>query len=498
MSDPAATAFKGIKLPTDPKERKEFAFRVLKELEKRRNDNPFQPPFLRKHKGGQAPFIVNKSRISGFVAGNRAGKTLAGWARTFKIATNTMPGLNVPVPNTQWIVSLTGERQREVIQPTIRQWWPGEHISEKNIHYGYKKVWDYIDLHNGSRLVFKSNEQGREAFQGSSILGGWFDEEPNEGVYEETLTRTVDQDGYIWITATPLLGMTWFYDRIYEEAQKENSEVSVFTASMYDNPSLSRKAIEAYIRSIPDEAQKESRIYGKFLHMEGLIYKDFDEAKIVVDELPKDVYDENTSEVNGALDAYCGIDTGRCVSAVLSVVDTKGMSWHLETYYAEDLPIKTHAARIRAICNKWGVWPMFYLDPSSQFFMELSEHGIPVNRAPLAGEAAIDVVQRYLKEGKIRILRDTNERLLWERRRYQWDRWRGKMAQYHDPKKPKPMKRHDHAVDAWKYMLAPRPDPTVLPVSEKDVDMVTQIRRRAQAKCYARQRSREVNSTGGY
>ena len=432
------------------------------------------------------------------VAGNRSGKTLGGWARTFKLATNTLPGINVPVPNVQWIVSLTGERQREVIQPTIREWWPGAHIQEKNIHYSYKKVWDYIDMNNGSRLVFKSNEQGREAFQGSSILGGWFDEEPNEGVYEETFTRTVDQDGYIWITATPLLGMTWFYDRIYEEAKKGNPEVKVFTASMYDNPALSQKAIEAYIANIPDEAQKESRIHGKFLHMEGLIYKNFDEDRIVVDELPKEVYDEETSEVNGALDAYCGIDTGRCFAAVLGVVDLKGMVWHLETYYAEDLPIKTHASKIRAMCKKWGVWPLFYIDPSTQFFMELGEHGIPVNRAPIAGEAGIDVVNRYLKEDKIRVLRESNKRLLWERRRYQWDRWRGKTAQYHDPKKPKPMKRHDHVMDAWKYLLSPRPDPSVLPAKYQDLSIMQQIRKRAKQKCFARQRAREINAAGGY
>ncbi len=497
MSDLEAPAFKDIKIPQGETERKQFAYRVLKELQRRRADNPFQYPFLKQHKGDQDAFINNRTRISAFLAGNRSGKTLGGWNRTFKIATNQIPGLDLPVPNTQWIVSLTGDRQREVIQPTVREWWPGEHISEKDIHYSYKKVWDYIVLKNGSRLVFKSNEQGREAFQGSSIIAGWFDEEPDEGVYEETLTRTLDQDGYIFITATPLLGMTWLYDRIYEEAKKGNPEVAVFTASMYDNPALSLKAIEAFISAIPDESQKESRVYGKFLHMEGLIYKTFDEDRVVVEEAPETVYDEETSKINSGLDAYCGIDTGRCFAAVLGVVGTDGMVWHLETYYDEDKPVKTHAAKVRAMCNKWGVWPLFYLDPSSQFFMELSEHGIPVNRAPLAGEAAIDVVQRYLKDDKIRVIRDTNERFLWERRRYQWDKWRGKSAAHHDPKKPKPMKRHDHVMDAWKYMMAPRPDPTVLPAKYKDLSIMEQIRKRAQRKCFERARMREINASGG-
>jgi phage terminase large subunit-like protein len=70
-----------------------------------------------------------------------------------------------------------------------------------------------------SVLSFKSYEKGREKWQGETLDGVWFDEEPPlDGVwfdeeppldvYGEGLTRTVARNGIVIITFTPLLGMS--------------------------------------------------------------------------------------------------------------------------------------------------------------------------------------------------------------------------------------------------------------------------------------------------
>lgn len=59
-----------------------------------------------------------------------------------------------------------------------------------------------------SSLQFKSFDQGRDAFQGTAKHVIWLDEECPMDVYEECLLRTMTVDGLVYVTATPLQGLT--------------------------------------------------------------------------------------------------------------------------------------------------------------------------------------------------------------------------------------------------------------------------------------------------
>ncbi|CAH2395936.1 hypothetical protein MES5069_1270023 [Mesorhizobium escarrei] len=59
-----------------------------------------------------------------------------------------------------------------------------------------------------SVLSFKSYEKGREKWQGETLRGVWFDEEPPLDIYSEGLTRTNATGGITIVTFTPLLGMS--------------------------------------------------------------------------------------------------------------------------------------------------------------------------------------------------------------------------------------------------------------------------------------------------
>jgi hypothetical protein len=56
--------------------------------------------------------------------------------------------------------------------------------------------------------------------------------------------------------------------------------------SIYDNPHLSRKAIDEFAVSLTDE-EKEARLLGKFLHLSGRIYGELDTNVHLIDSLPK-------------------------------------------------------------------------------------------------------------------------------------------------------------------------------------------------------------------
>jgi phage terminase large subunit-like protein len=59
-----------------------------------------------------------------------------------------------------------------------------------------------------STISFKTYDQGRKRWQADTVDGVWYDEEPPEDVYTEGLTRTNVSGGPVFITATPLLGMS--------------------------------------------------------------------------------------------------------------------------------------------------------------------------------------------------------------------------------------------------------------------------------------------------
>src|SRR4030095_2683893 len=57
-------------------------------------------------------------------------------------------------------------------------------------------------------ICLKSYLRGRESFQGETLDFLWFDEEPPPDVYFEALTRTNVSQGPIWLTFTPLTGVS--------------------------------------------------------------------------------------------------------------------------------------------------------------------------------------------------------------------------------------------------------------------------------------------------
>jgi phage terminase large subunit-like protein len=68
-----------------------------------------------------------------------------------------------------------------------------------------------------STLAFKSYDQGRKKWQGETLDFVWFDEEPPQDIYTEGLTRTNATGGIVWLTFTPLQGMSAVVHQFIED-----------------------------------------------------------------------------------------------------------------------------------------------------------------------------------------------------------------------------------------------------------------------------------------
>ena len=162
-----------------------------------------------------------------FMAGNQLGKT---WSGGFEVAmhlTGKYPdwwdGYRFDKPTHWWAAGITSEGTRHnpqrilVGEPADKSQWGTGSIPKADIvsHSMARGVSDALDqlvvkhVSGGQSILgFKSYERGREKWQGETLDGIWFDEEPPSDIYSEGLTRLTATRGIAFITATPLLGMS--------------------------------------------------------------------------------------------------------------------------------------------------------------------------------------------------------------------------------------------------------------------------------------------------
>ena len=270
--------------------------RIEKELNDRKNDALGLYNKDKVHEK-QLAFHRCQKRNRWVFGGNRSGKTECGAVESVWLALGIHPYRQNRKDVFGWVVSLTQQVQRDVAQAKVLKYLPERYIVDVVMREGKKGaaeygVIDYIIVRNAfggtSKIGFKSCDQGRERFQGTSLDFVWFDEEPPRDIYDECRMRVFDKKGDIFGTMTPLKGLTWVYDEI-ELNQKNDPQVWCEYMEWNDNPYLDKDEIRAMTSSVSEQDQL-SRRFGKFTVGEGLVYPEFDQSVHVIEpfDVPKE------------------------------------------------------------------------------------------------------------------------------------------------------------------------------------------------------------------
>ena len=416
----------------------------------------------KKHKK-QLAFHRCKKRNRWVFGGNRSGKTECGAVEAIWLAHGIHPWRKNRKNVFGWVVSLSQQVQRDVAQSKILHYLPPEWIVDITMLSGRKDspsggVIDQIKIKNVfggiSTIGFKSCDQGREKFQGSSLDFVWFDEEPPKDIYEECLMRVMDRRGDIFGTMTPLKGMTFIYNEIYLN-RKNNPEVWCQFMSWEDNPFLSKQEIKL-LEGALDGPSLDSRRYGKFSSGEGLVYPEFDPAVHVIPPFPI------PPEWQDAISIDPGLNNP--LSAHWYAVDWDGNIYVVAEHFAAGRDVDFHARSIKHICGLMG-WKSdskgrycALIDSaanqrtlaSSKSVAELfCDNGIlvntNVNKDVFSG---ICRVKEYLKRGNGRAdiyIFDTCRNMIEEFLTYSWGSG------------DSPKKVDDHCMDELRYYIMSRP-----------------------------------------
>jgi|GEM_PF-142183 len=285
--------------------------------------------------------------------GNRSGKTECGAVEAVWMLRGIHPYRKNKDGVFGWVVSPTFAMSRDVAQSKILYYLNPDWIEDVVMLEGKASnpgggVIDYILVKNVfggvSKLGFKSSEQGRIRFQGASLDFVWFDEEPPEDIYDECRMRVLDKKGDIFGTMTPLLGLTFVYNKIF---LNEGGDDQIWHIGMEwaDNPYLDKDEVDALSSSLSDDAL-ESRRYGRFINNQGLVYSEFDQRIHVIEpfNVPKEWYDN------------LSIDPGlnNPLSCHWYAVDGDGNVYVIAEHYEKGQTVDYHAGVIKRICDELG------------------------------------------------------------------------------------------------------------------------------------------------
>ena len=408
----------------------------------------------------QRKFHKSKARIRAFFGGNRSGKTRAIIQEVLWYGTCIFPpwhnraGMKPPVEI--WVVSLDFPSSRDVVQPMVRQL----------LGSGYLKSWNVtdkiIELTNGSTIGFKSVDSGWEKFQGTAKHLIAFDEEPEWNVWQECRMRVISTKGDIILAMTPLHGMSWVFDELYEPwLEGRDPDIECFVANIKDNPYIDKTEIERIEKTFYDE-EKTARLEGKFVEFAGLVYKEFE----------KNIHLVKRFTIPAHWIKIRGLDPGlnnptACVWLAISPDDELFV---FDEYYEMDKTIKEFATEIKA---KTGLDKIVYtvIDPSScsrnpahpelkSVKEEYAKYGIWTKPGNNDVSYGINAVKELLhvnpKTGRPRLFFfDDLEAIKKEIIRYRWDTFRHHSEEKNLKERPK--KVMDHALDALRYVIASNP-----------------------------------------
>ncbi len=417
----------------------------------------------------QLAFHKNPSKNRWVFGGNRSGKTECGAVECVYLARGIHPYRENRRDTFGWVVSLSSQVQRDVAQKKILHYLDKSWIADITMLSGKREypengVIDQIKIKNVfggiSVIGFKSCDQGREKFQGSSLDYVWFDEEPPKEIYDECRMRVLDRSGDIFGTMTPLKGLTFAYSDIYMKAGTDGIWCEFMEWA--DNPFIPQKEIELLTSALSKD-ELESRRFGRFKNAEGLVYTEFSEDAVIDPfSIPIDWQD------------CLSIDPGlnNPLACLWFAVDYDGNIYVVAEHYEAGRSVDYHAERIKSISRQlnWhtdGKGRISALMDSAANQRTLAseksvaelfyEQGILVNtRVNKDLFTGINRVKRAFSNKKLYIFR-TCHNLIRELKGYWWGE--GDV----------PKKKDDHALDALRYFIMSRPAPSVKSVELSEI-----------------------------
>ena len=351
--------------------------------------------------------------------------------------------------------------------PELKKWFPTGRYTCTKEGRPYETKWK---TDTGWELDIMSTEQDPKEFESVNLGLIWIDEPCPESIYKACISR-LRMGGLMFMSATPLKGSAWMYDKMIcglddEGGLRTYVEADVWSASktrgvrgFLDDENIKRM-IAQY-----DEDDMQARVYGKFQHLAGMVFKKWSRKIHVIkpfainrrDYVVWEMFDPhprtNDAVLWGAVDKY-----GR--KFVIDELFMKGTT--------EDISfqVKKRDDMYRIEQRFMDAWA-FSDDQHSERSLadRFADHGLVYQKAPKKRSMADRRIQEALvfqEKGDVLVdppevyVFSTCTRTIYEMEHYQWDDWSGKLADRRGEKQT-PIDKDDHMIENLGRFLIQEP-----------------------------------------
>lgn len=435
---------------------------VLAELKRRQDRNKLAryKPYERQKEFHNAS-AQYRERL--FMAGNQLGKTLSSAYEIAYHLTGKYPdwwtGKRWNRGVTGWALGESMESTRDTLQRLVLgrpgEWGTGSIpadciIAEPKRAQGVVDCVDMVMVRHVSgqisRLYFKSYEKGRAKLQGETLDFAALDEEPPLDIYTEVITRTNATKGIVWVTFTPLLGMSKVVQRFLQE---KNDDRTVTKMTIRDVGHYTKEEIERIEASYP-EHERKARANGEPVLGDGAVYP-IERSTITVDPFALPDLFPRIAGIDFGWDhptalVWLAWDRDKDITYVYDVVTARKQTPNqiapLITNRGPWIPVawphdglQTEKGSGVQLADQYRDEDVFMLHERAQFPETGDEEGAKVSRSSV--EAGISDILTAMQLGKLKVFSHLNL-------------WFDEFGMYHR-KDGKIVKLNDDIMDAMRY-----------------------------------------------
>lgn len=451
----------------------------------------------------QLMFHKSEKHTRLYIGGNRSGKTVGGATEMAYWLMKKHPFRRLPLP--EGAVRMRGVAVDfnygvdMIMLPELMRWIPPSYYKNGSYEDSYDKNHRLLTLSNGSSIEFRSYEQDLEKFAGTSRHGTWFDEEPPKHIYNECMARHVDTDGFTWITMTPVEGMTWVFNDIYEPGTLGDPDIDIIEIETTENAHLSPEAIARFLKGL-DADERKARQRGQFVAFGGRVFKMFNETDHVIQSI--DARGLSEWEVYVSFDHGYNNPTAVLWHAVSP--DNHVITFH--EHYASEMTVPEHAKVFHSFNESIEREPDYIVgDPAMEqrsgitgtsILQEYADRGVFI--APGKNEvlSGVNRMIQYLRVERDELVRHplTGEltgdcnwhvtsncvKLIEEMKKLRWKTYTSRKMQFDNNKKEEIHKKDDHAPDSARYFFSFMPDLRPDPKEDETEKLMRQVEKHAE------------------
>jgi hypothetical protein len=413
------------------------------------------------HSEAQRTFIEARTRIVVAQAGNQFGKStiLTVCALRECLPNEMLPPLlqssrRYDGPVEAWILVPTEDKIFDSFQPAFEEWCPAAGFVGGSWGKAFNGARMMLRLKGGT-IYFKTYKQDASTLGGARLHFVGYDEPPPKAHREESRMRLVRHGGHEMFAFTPLATNTGYLRRaIYK--QRESPDITLVRGSIYDNPHLDKSTVDATLGDLSD-VWRQAREFGDFVDLGGLIFPDFERCVTPFDISPDFIR---------GLDVVCGIDPGiRNAGLVWVGFDSENTAYVFAASLLQDKTPREYAKEIREVNSRWGLKDVHYvIDPSARsrgqvnaetVMSSLAKEGVYCNAGQNDVDAGIGQLRIRMAYDRFKVSPERTPGLLGLRD--EADEYAAEEpAEGKDDSQLKPVKQHDHRLDALRYACMER------------------------------------------